>query len=247
MHTMEIIKQGQKCKPYLDVEFILKDQNEYVSKKLGFLETLINDIITIFKNEYKQEITRDDIYISDASRQTDDRFKASFHVIVSPSQYNLMFLNSSNRCASSAYHFADVLSNLSPLYQEAIDKSVYGNNKVFRLVNSAKFTKSDIDTKLYPVNKQFERVSQKLDENNFLKQVITYEDTSLQTIIINTPEIPQHIRISNNVSDKAQAIPTHSIINEILYRIHHFLPQSLIQTNKGDVKIHDWEGHTGIR
>ena len=86
LHTMEIIKQGQKCKPYLDIEFIMKDKNEYVSTKTSFLDTLINDIITIFKNEYKQEIKRDDIYISDASRQTDDRFKASFHVVVSPSE-----------------------------------------------------------------------------------------------------------------------------------------------------------------
>ena len=57
------------------------------------------------------------IHISEASRKTDERFKASFHVIIAPSQHNLMFLNSSKKCASSAYHFADVLSNFSPLYQ----------------------------------------------------------------------------------------------------------------------------------
>ena len=56
------------------------------------------------------------------------------------------------------------------------------------------------------------------------------------------------MRIKNNVSSGSAAIPTHNIVNELLYRIHHYLPNALIhRTNdNNDRNIDDWEGHTGI-
>ena len=70
MHTMEIIKTGQKCKPYLDIEYIVNTEDEHGSKREEFLMTLKMNIIKVFETEYKHQITSEDIsYIRCVTKQ----------------------------------------------------------------------------------------------------------------------------------------------------------------------------------
>ena len=187
-YVYEIIREGLKSKPYLDVEHVYESEEEMKHGKNEFLNKVITDIIKVFHNEYIETIEPDDIAIAEASRKKGENgFKLSFHIIVSPVNKNILFntniILSPSQMSSSPYHFYTSLLRIDEIYYENfLDGGVYDWDKNYRMLWSYKDYKDVVKfaSVLYP---SFEKSNSKSGDF-FLKYVISYEDTTKPTILL---------------------------------------------------------------
>lgn len=153
----EIVSNGQKRKPYLDIEksYPTKEIMEYHKDKI--IAKLQNDIIIVFKKEYNETITKDDIIMLDSSGKKDNMYKLSLHIIISPKDKTYYYINS-KYTNSSAYHLYTSLMNLHDAttninYEGLLDPTIYNSNLNFRIIGSHK--NFDDDRCLLPINFNF--------------------------------------------------------------------------------------------
>lgn len=136
-YVNEIILNGQKRKPYLDLEKVYPDKKTMMEKFSPTIKKLQKDIIEVFQTEYKQQITINDILLLDSSGKTKDGYKMSLHIIVSPKN-KTFYYTSSKFTNSSAFHLFTSLISLDPEYKEILDDQVYNTDVNFRIIGSYK-------------------------------------------------------------------------------------------------------------
>lgn len=74
-HVNEIILNNHKRKPYLDLEQIYPNEKIFNEKFKLMITKLQVDIIKIFKKEYCEKITTDDILLLNSSGQVEGGYK----------------------------------------------------------------------------------------------------------------------------------------------------------------------------
>jgi P4 family phage/plasmid primase-like protien len=128
----ELILSPAKVKPYLDVEWFKDEFPDLDNFKVK--EDLKKLLIEVFLEDFKYELSTRDIYFSSCHRPKNDRYKYSYHVIIS-THPTVVFFNS-NEAAYLANKLREVCSKLfSP---EIIDRSVYSKTQNMRLINHCK-------------------------------------------------------------------------------------------------------------
>ena len=136
-YVHEMVLNGQKRKPYLDLEKKFPDEISMKKSYASTIKKLQKDIITVFKTEYKETITIDDILLLNSSGKSEGKWKLSLHIIVSPKNRTLYYTNS-KFTDSSAFHLCTSLINLDSFYEDLLDKQVYNSDLNFRIIGSHK-------------------------------------------------------------------------------------------------------------
>ncbi|BCS83767.1 hypothetical protein QLL95_gp0356 [Cotonvirus japonicus] len=178
----ELFLAGQKRKPYLDLEHVYPDEKTFKSDYKQIIVKLQKDIIQIFKSEYHEDITIDDILILDSSGKVDNGFKMSYHIVIAPSDRTFYYTDS--KCStSSTYHLFAQLINLDSNYQLYLDKNVYNSEPTLRMIGSYKINS---DRVLKPIdNKTFKPIEIFVEEKyNYLISYIKNPSIKLNTPII---------------------------------------------------------------
>ena len=208
----EIVINGIPRKPYLDLEKIYDTEQTYIDTKDELIEKLQNDIITVFKNQYNQIITKNDILLLESSGKVINGFKISFHIIIEPSNKTFYYTNS-KFTDSSAYHLYTSLIDLNPYYKDLIDGQVYNRDVNFRIVNSAKnFTDQ----------RTLKPIDESIDE---LRYMLTYIDPKFEAIQLKTPIIEQSTKSERIMTNKQ--IPQTNIFNTLLKMVQKYHPSAV--------------------
>ena len=195
-YAFEIVMEKCKRKPYLDLEKIYPNKKTFKKHYNPVIKKLQKDIISIFKTEYNEEITVEDILLLDSSGQTEKGYKISLHIIVSPVDRTFYYVDS-KLTTSSSYHFYTSLINLDPDYKEFLDPNVYSSNFNFRIIGSYK-TLND-DRALKPIDtKTFKEID--TDDNEKLRYLLTYIEKENKKLI--TPLIDQTTKPKQMIKDK---------------------------------------------
>jgi hypothetical protein len=132
----EVFLPTNKVKPFLDVDYH-GDDTAVIELLQNFVSTITTDIVDIFNNQYKLNITHENVLISQAHKvhnKDEPPFtiiKYSFHVVV-----NSRFYYANNIAAKDLFL---LLTIKNPLYKQIIDSSVYNKNHALRMIYSTKF------------------------------------------------------------------------------------------------------------
>jgi hypothetical protein len=145
----EIVLNGQKRKPYLDLEKTYSSEHMMKKNLIKIIKKLQTDIITIFKDEYKETLTKNDILILNSSGKVKCKYKLSLHIIVSPENKTYYYTNS-KFTNSSSFHLYTSLINLDNAYAKLLDPQVYKTDINFRIYGSHK--NFNDDRCLLPIN-----------------------------------------------------------------------------------------------
>ena len=167
----EIILDGRRRKPYLDLEHYYSTKKAFIANYKPVIDKLIKDVITVFQNEYHETITRSDILLLDSSGKEDNKYKLSLHLIVSPKDRHLYY-SSGRYTTSAAFHFYAALIKLDPFYQKfKLDPLIYATNSNFRIIGSYKAF--GCDRFLQPIDTQT-LIPLELKEEEKLDYLVTY-------------------------------------------------------------------------
>ena len=190
----ETIINGQKRKPYLDLEKIFDDKEAFELKYDEMFHKLRKDIIKVFKSEYQQTLKERDVLILDSSGKVGTKYKLSFHVIVSPKK--TLYYTSSKHSESSAYHFYASLVYLDVSYRDYLDESVYNTDFNFRIIGAYKTIGGN--RCLVPIDSKGAKID--LDDDAKLNYLLTYIHKDSQQLI--TPKIEQAIAVNKKGEKK---------------------------------------------
>lgn len=173
----EIINSNVACKPYLDIEWKVGD-NEYaetLDKLDAFIMHLKTDIITIFHNRYGLSISENGIIILES--HSEKELKISFHVIINEKINDKQIVYKTNKIqhTDSAYDLCHALNEISDMYDDKIDDKVYTFEREFRTLNSNKDNTTD---------RPFICRDKDVDYND---TIVSVYDTNL--LLIKTPQI----------------------------------------------------------
>jgi hypothetical protein len=155
----EVVNSDKPCKPYLDIEWLIKDKyfeeiinykkikhfikkNDYLDNSFfdDFVQNLKNDIIYIFKEEYDIDLLGDSIYIS-SSHSTQ---KISFHVVIThkiiykKQEKTLVYKINKKKFQDSAWDLYLRLIEHDRRYTDILDEAVYSTDREFRALYSNK-------------------------------------------------------------------------------------------------------------
>lgn len=135
----EIIFENTKRKPYLDYEIKYETKKQLDKNHDRLIRELIDDVIFIFKSEYKIRLTKADILILDSSGFVDGKHKFSIHLIVAPKDKTYYYTNGSEG-DSVGRHLRDALVNHDPNYAigNILDNKVYGKIRNLRIIGSCR-------------------------------------------------------------------------------------------------------------
>ncbi|AKI80651.1 DEAD-like helicase [Acanthamoeba polyphaga mimivirus] len=195
-YVHEMLMDGQKRKPYLDIEKVYPDEKIFKQNYKSIITKLQKDIIHVFKTEYNQKITIDDILILDSSGKVDGGYKMSYHIIIDPVDRTLYY--SDSKCSeSSAYHLLACLIDLDNTYEdeEYLDKQVYKSETTLRIIGSYKLNDNrylkPIDNKTFQpidisVGEKYRYLISYVTEPCFKLKTPIYEQTTIKTNKINT-------------------------------------------------------------
>jgi hypothetical protein len=199
-YVNEIVLNGVKRKPYLDLEKVYDKKSTLDKNYKKIIQKLQTDIIKVFKTEYNKTITIDDILLLDSSGKVNGGYKLSLHIIVAPKNKTYYYTNS-KYTESSAYHFYTSLINLDKSYEEELlDPQVYNTDVNFRIIGSCK--NEDDNRMLKPIDsKTFDIID--LTSAEKLDYLLTYVDESKPMYKLNTPIIKQTTKLSNKISKDA--------------------------------------------
>ena len=239
-YVYEIIHEGLLIKPYLDAERYYETEEEMETHRPIFLNKCLNDIIKVFKNEYLHNITLDDIMVCENSRKKYDKYKLSFHIIISPKNKNLLYKTNIKYGISTAYHFYISLLNCDiEYYKNVLDVAVYSRDRLMRCIGSYKDYKETENLK--QINTTTYEPIKKITLDIFLKFAITYENTNVETIILNTPLFEQTTSIYKPTT-RSEIKTTDYITNEIIYRIEKGVPQGFFHYINNEYISSDFNG-----
>ena len=194
-YVNEIILNGVKRKPYLDLETVYENKKIFDANFEKIIKKLQLDIIKVFAEQYKVKIIASDILLLNSSGKVQDGYKISLHVIVSPKDKTYYYTNS-KFTESSAYHFYTSLINLDPAYDKLLDPQVYNSDVNFRIIESYK-NKDDYRV-LKPIdNKTFEIIElTSTEKSNYL---LSHVDINKPICKLITPVIKQTTKSVNKI------------------------------------------------
>ena len=216
-YVNEIILNGVKRKPYLDLETVYENKKIFDANFEKIIKKLQLDIIKVFAEQYNVKIKASDILLLNSSGKVPSGYKISLHVIVSPKDKTYYYTNS-KFTESSAYHFYTSLINLDPAYDKLLDSQVYNSDVNFRIIESYK-NKND-NRVLEPIDsKTFEIIElTSIEKSNYLLSHVNINKSICKLI---TPVINQTTKSVNKISKNA---PTQTDSNNkitILVKKYH--------------------------
>lgn len=174
----EIIRSDQPCKPYLDIEWIVGNNEN--AKKINyesFVCDLKHDITHVFKKRYGIRIADKNILIASSHSNV----KASFHVIIDESINNETVAYKTNRkgLPDSAWDLWMGMITYNNKYKTILDETVYSLDREFRAVYS---NKSSEYRPVVPFGTHIKK-----NANDCLKYFVTYSPSNKYHFIV-TPE-----------------------------------------------------------
>ncbi len=160
----------------------------------NIIRKLQKDIIKVFKMEYNELITINDILLLNSSGKVPDGYKISLHIIVSPEKKSFYYTNS-KFTESSAYHFYTSLINLNENYKDLLDPQVYNTDINFRIIESYK--NFNDNRCLLPIDPEtYETID--VDDDSKIDYLLTYIKRENKKLI--TPIIEQTITAKKYIS-----------------------------------------------
>jgi hypothetical protein len=148
-HFFEIIKHGQPCRPYADLEYSLKDGREPIpglscdAEIIGVVSELV---LKIFRKEYEANISEDSLkWLSSTTLE-----KLSLHLVISTRPPQLVFRSNHFTDPQGAYNLACRLVDLDPRLAQIVDLGVYTKDREMRMQGATKFGKSSHLVKVDP-------------------------------------------------------------------------------------------------
>lgn len=204
-HLFELIRSDQPCKPYLDIEWYIKEKE---IDQYEFINTLIPDLINIFKKRYSIGIAKKDIMIATAHSDT----KTSFHVVIDKviDGKTVGYKTNCRGFADSAWDLWIALIEHNSMYKDVIDKSVYSTDREFRAIYSNK----GADFRPF-IPFDFKKTKKNIKPESFIE---TESSNCLRYIITYSPNNQYHHIETPDVSTK------YTVINKKNYE-HEFIPQ----------------------
>lgn len=195
----EIVLDGIRRKPYLDLETVYDNKKTFDKNFTEIVQNLQQDIITVFDTKYGKKITINDILLLDSSGQVEAGYKISLHIIVAPEKRTYYYTNSKSS-ASSAKHFRKALVELNSFYEKILDDQVYNTDVNFRIIGSSK-KQNDIRI-LKPIDPETFEVLD-LDSTAKLNYMLSYIDESKSAYKLTTPVVdeakkPKHRQLKFN-------------------------------------------------
>lgn len=195
-HLFELIRSDQPCKPYLDIEWEMKDGKDARKQDYtDFIEKLQNDLIDIFSTRYDIEIDTDNIMISSSHSAS----KVSFHIVINKIINGKTVTYRTNRKChpESAWDLWVALIETDSMYDDVLDGAVYTTDREFRTIYSNKTSEF---RPIVPYGKKNEKVKEddiiKMKMTECLKYIVTYaKDDSYYHI--KTPEVSQKYLVAN--------------------------------------------------
>jgi P4 family phage/plasmid primase-like protien len=132
----ELILETHKVKPYFDIEYIREELPDLDPDRV---KSLIRDNIKdIFLKKWDIELNSNDIYFSTCHRRKEEnRYKFSFHVVVSTHEPTYIFENA-NKASFFAKELGICFEKINKTYKSIVDTSVYSKTQNFRLTGHCK-------------------------------------------------------------------------------------------------------------
>ena len=209
-YANEIIIDGIKRKPYLDLEKVFESKEIFDKIFSPFVEKLIKDIVIIFDTKYNVKLDATDILLLNSSGKVSDGYKISLHVVISPKDKTYYYTNNKDT-DSSAVHFFTSLLELDPTYTDFLDKQVYNKDANMRMILSHKNLGDD--RVLNPIDLYTHNVL-KLNSEQKLDYLITYVSIDKPIHKLTTPLITplitnvQNKHAQKNVKNKSLTAPS---------------------------------------
>lgn len=198
-YLFEVILSDRPSKPYLDIEWKVKNVSDIKDELDKFIHDLKKDIICVFNERYGYKINNEMIYVLES--HGDD--KVSFHVIIHALVNNKLLVFNTNRKKekNSSWDFYHALTKLNTIYEERIDGNVYTLDREFRSIYSNKFNDYRI---MKPPGKD---CSKKCIQENWKNYMVTYIPNDVELECIKTPEIiTDNIKVAREARKKKDLI-----------------------------------------
>ena len=237
-YVNEIILNGVKRKPYLDLETVYDNKKTFDANFKNVVKKLQTDIIKVFAEQYNVKIKASDILLLDSSGKVSNGYKISLHIIVSPKDKTYYYTNS-KFTESSAYHFFTSLINLDPSYEKLLDYQVYNSDVNFRIIGAYK-NKDDIRV-LKPIDSKTLEVIE-LNQVEKCDYLLTYINNTKPICELITPIAKQTIKPINRIFKNAPTTTDcNNYITKLVHKYHPFAEaRKPIITDKGIVYNYDY-------
>lgn len=158
----ELLLDTHKVKPYFDIEFIKEELPDLHPDDVKIL--IRSNLKSIFKERWDIDLNTNDIYFSICHRRKDEnKYKYSFHVVISTHAPNLIFENS-NKASYLAKELQKCFEKINPLYRTIVDTSVYSKTQNFRLVGHCKSSELEYPFIIQDSDKLEETIITKIDD-----------------------------------------------------------------------------------
>ena len=190
-YLFEVIRSDQPCKPYLDIEWKVSNNNIRDKFKI-FINKITNDIKNIFQDRYNITIDDTDILISTSHSRT----KVSFHIVINKYIDDKLIVYETNKKGfhNSAWDLYYALINKNANYKGRIDESVYSTDREFRTLYSNKIKEF---RPIVPYGKTVRQDSKiRLSTKKCLDYFVTFCNTG-HFHYINTPELDSKYIVIN--------------------------------------------------
>jgi hypothetical protein len=173
-YVYEIISSDKPSKPYLDIEWISNNKDLDLDK---FVDNIKQNIINIFANRYKKNISKDDIYVSKSHLNN----KISFHIVINAVCDGKLLLFSTNKKQNQNSSW-DLCQELLKLHDIELNKNKLENNLN---VNMNNLYKGKIDDRVYTYDREFRTIYSNKDGKDKRPFLPLEQNTDDQTIIEN--------------------------------------------------------------
>jgi P4 family phage/plasmid primase-like protien len=128
----ELIIAPQKCKGYLDIEWLRDEFPELEPFQVrDDIKTLL---VEIFRDDFQYELSPNNIYFASCHRPKNDRYKYSYHVVIST--HPAIVFNNANEASFLAYRLREKCSDYFD--PSIVDTSVYKKTQNIRMVYHCK-------------------------------------------------------------------------------------------------------------
>lgn len=178
-YLYELILSEKESKPYLDIEWYTY---ENIDKEI--LNTMKEDIKKIYEENYEIKLEEKDFKITCASNKD----KMSYHIVLNIKRGNNYYVYKTNRSLddeseSNAYNLYEELLKQNETYKKIIDKSVYSQDREFRVIYSTKY--GDI-RQLIPIEDKNKPRKNGYFIENWQDYMVTHFDEGSEFVYIKT-------------------------------------------------------------
>ncbi len=170
-------------KPYFDIDYDMTKRIPISKKEMDdIIEEFIDEVIDYIK-EKGFTITRKDIVVGTSHKLIDSKYvKFSFHIIISPLKYNLLYENQEHGTINTACDFVHVLYKKDKKWKDFIDGQMYDKERTLRMFLN---NKNPLDENIRLV--EFDNKTMKsITFDEYKRTIITYIDAKKETFYIKT-------------------------------------------------------------